>query len=117
MTNKVQHGDGASRRSRPELRRTVDSPHLNNQQRRFCGMPMRAANETKQKIECGDAVPSMYFLIVTHRKHSSRNSVKVIEAVVEQRYTTGRQMLGRPEEQYGFRSPQGEQLLPGAQCA
>jgi len=78
---------------------------------------MHEANGTKRKNEWGLADACMYFLTITHRKHSLRFAVKVLEAVVEARYTTDITMVGRSKGKYGFRSPQGEQLLPGAQRA
>src|SRR5262245_28860047 len=78
---------------------------------------MRESNGTKLKNECGSPRSRMYFLGITYRKHSRRFGVKVLEAVVEARYTTGTEMKGRFKGKYGFCSPEGKQLLSGAQRA
>src|SRR4051794_40445236 len=114
LTKKVQSGDT---REQWVMSRGLARRHLITREQLLRRMAMRAANGTKRKNECGDLQPCMYFFVVTHRKHSRRFGVKVLEGVVEARYTTRIEMIGRIKDNYGFRSPEGEQLLPGAQCA
>src|SRR5438552_5059258 len=118
MTKIMQGNDTTRRCRRLQWNRVGGRRHLINVRQNYDGTDaICEANGTKRKNECGMADARMYFFTITHRKHSLRLGVKVLEAVVEAGYTTDIQMKGRLKEKYGLRSPQGEQLLPGAQRA
>jgi len=88
MTKKVQRGDTSERWQQHVVSRGAERRHLITQEAWLQGMAMRKANGTKRKKECGTPPSYIYFLSITHRKHSRRFGVKVLEAVVEPRYTT-----------------------------
>src|ERR1700751_2274252 len=88
MTKKVQSGDTSEGLERHAVSRGAERRHLTVQEQRLQSKAMREANGTKRKNECGTPQSCIYFLSITHRKHSRRFSVKVLEAVVEPRYTT-----------------------------